>query len=70
MKQSINKFQSAWKPQAGSDVLLLAKDNTGSTPPQLAVEKGHRYLGLNLADYRRQAIPLTGRMHRQLSLSL
>jgi len=51
-------------------VLLLAKDNTGSTPPQLAVEKGHRYLGLNLADYRRQAIPLTGRMHRQLSLSL
>ncbi len=39
--------------QAGSDVLLLTKDNTGATPSQLAVEKGHRYLGLNLADYRR-----------------
>lgn len=40
--------------QAGSDALLMTKDNTGSTPAELAVEKGHRYLGLNLADYRRR----------------
>jgi palmitoyltransferase ZDHHC13/17 len=38
--------------QAGSDALLLVKDNTGATPAELAVDKGHRYLGLNLADYR------------------
>ena len=44
--------------QAGSDALLMAKDNTGSTPSQLAVEKGHRYLGLNLAEYRRSALAL------------
>lgn len=33
--------------------MLLTKDNTGSTPAQLAVEKGHRHLGVSLADYRR-----------------
>lgn len=38
--------------QAGADSLLLTKDNTGSTPAQLAVEKGHRHLGISLADYR------------------
>lgn len=41
--------------QAGADTLLLARDHTGSTPAQLAVEKGHRYLGLSLSDYRRCA---------------
>lgn len=48
-----NELRPQMRLQAGSDALLLTKDNTGSTPAELAVEKGHRYLGLNLADYRR-----------------
>jgi palmitoyltransferase len=28
--------------------VLSARDVTGSTPAQLAVEKGHRYLGMHL----------------------
>lgn len=38
--------------QAGAHELLSATDVTGSTPAQLAIEKGHRYLGLYLAEYR------------------
>ncbi|KAK9823611.1 hypothetical protein WJX72_004215 [[Myrmecia] bisecta] len=38
--------------QGGSAPLLAATDVTGSTPSQLAVEKGHRYLGVHLAEYR------------------
>ena len=45
-------IQALHHVQAGSDALLMAKDNTGATPAELAVDKGHRYLGLNLADYR------------------
>ncbi len=36
-------------PQGGSVSVLTYKDVTGSTPAQLAIEKGHRYLGLHLA---------------------
>lgn len=38
--------------QAGAHELLSATDVTGSTPAQLAIEKGHRYLGLYLAEYK------------------
>ena len=31
---------------------LEMPDNTGATPSQLAIEKGHRLLGVNLAEYR------------------
>ncbi len=48
------------RAQAGADTLLLTRDATGATPAQLAVEKGHRYLGLSLADYRRRAPRLPG----------
>ena len=34
--------------------VLTFKDVTGLTPPQLALEKGHRYLGLHLAEYKRK----------------
>ena len=30
-------------------------DATGSTPPQLAMDKGHRYLSRFLADFKRSA---------------
>ena len=38
--------------QGGALPTLSARDVTGSTPPQLAVEKGHRYLGLHLAEIK------------------
>lgn len=38
--------------QGGSATLLGAKDVTGSTPAQLAIEKGHRYLGLHLSEHK------------------
>lgn len=34
--------------QGGSWTLLTAKDTTGCTPAELAMEKGHRYLSLHL----------------------
>lgn len=34
--------------------MLSYKDVTGSTPAQLAVEKGHRYLGMHLAEYKQK----------------
>lgn len=40
--------------QGGSVGVLTYKDMTGSTPAQLAVEKGHRYLGLHLAEYKQK----------------
>ena len=39
--------------QAGAEGLLTVRDETGSTPAQLAVSKGHRPLGVYLADWRR-----------------
>ena len=41
--------------QGGSMPMLTARDVTGSTPPQLAVEKGHRYLGLHLQEIHNKA---------------
>lgn len=38
--------------QGGADQVLQQPDSTGATPSQLAIEKGHRLLGLNLADYK------------------
>ncbi|GAB4817761.1 hypothetical protein N2152v2_004807 [Parachlorella kessleri] len=38
--------------QGGADEVLQQADNTGATPSQLAIEKGHRLLGLNLAEYK------------------
>lgn len=40
--------------QGGATSCLEQQDVTGSTPSQLAIEKGHRYLGLYLADYRKK----------------
>ena len=40
--------------QAGAEGLLTVRDETGSTPAQLAVSKGHRPLGVYLADWRRR----------------
>lgn len=40
--------------QGGAQSLLTARDVTGSTPAQLALSKGHRALGLHLADWRRR----------------
>lgn len=40
--------------QGGSINVLTYKDVTGLTPPQLALEKGHRYLGLHLMEYKRK----------------
>ena len=41
----------AWL-QGGAEEVLTQADSTGSTPSQLAIEKGHRLLGLHLAEYR------------------
>jgi palmitoyltransferase len=41
--------------QGGALPTLSACDVTGSTPPQLAVEKGHRYLGMHLAEIKARA---------------
>lgn len=41
--------------QGGALPSLSACDVTGSTPPQLAVEKGHRYLGMHLAEVKARA---------------
>lgn len=38
--------------QGGAVDCLELPDNTGATPAQLAIEKGHRLLGVNLAEYR------------------
>lgn len=38
--------------QGGALPTLSACDITGSTPPQLAVEKGHRYLGMHLQEIK------------------
>ena len=38
---------------AGAEGLLTVRDETGSTPAQLAVSKGHRPFGIFLADWRR-----------------
>jgi palmitoyltransferase len=38
--------------QGGAMDSLEQPDATGSTPSQLAIDKGHRLLGLNLAEYR------------------
>lgn len=39
-------------PQGGAEDALTMADSTGSTPSQLAIEKGHRLLGLHLAEYK------------------
>jgi palmitoyltransferase ZDHHC13/17 len=39
--------------QGGASHSLAARDVTGCTPAQLAVEKGHRYLGAHLAELER-----------------
>lgn len=41
--------------QGGALPTLSARDVTGSTPPQLAVEKGHRYLGMHLQEIKARA---------------
>ena len=42
--------------QGGGEEALQAADATGNTPPQLALEKGHRLLGLHLSEHHsRQA---------------
>ncbi|KAL4430689.1 hypothetical protein ABPG75_005945 [Micractinium tetrahymenae] len=38
--------------QGGAEDALSQADSTGSTPSQLAIEKGHRLLGLHLAEYK------------------
>ena len=38
--------------QGGAEEALTLPDSTGSTPSQLAIEKGHRLLGLHLAEYK------------------
>lgn len=38
--------------QGGAEDALTQADSTGSTPSQLAIEKGHRLLGLHLAEYK------------------
>ncbi len=38
--------------QGGSEDMLETVEGSGMTPSQLAIEKGHRGLGLNLAEYR------------------
>lgn len=42
--------------QGGSEAVIKQPDATGSTPSQLAIDKGHRYLGVHLASYRRWAV--------------
>lgn len=46
--------------QGGSACALSYADVTGSTPAQLAIDKGHRYLGLYLADYKSKHDPGVG----------
>jgi len=41
--------------QGGSSDLLDYRDVTGSTPAELAIEKGHRFLGLHLQECRKKA---------------
>ncbi|PNH08406.1 S-acyltransferase TIP1 [Tetrabaena socialis] len=43
--------------QGGSTCTLTYTDVTGSTPAQLAIDKGHRYLGLHLAEYKSKHDP-------------
>lgn len=43
--------------QGGASCVLTYKDVTGSTPAQLAIDKGHRYLGLHLAEYKSKHDP-------------
>ncbi|KAG2495455.1 hypothetical protein HYH03_006401 [Edaphochlamys debaryana] len=43
--------------QGGSSSVLTYTDVTGSTPAQLAIDKGHRYLGLHLAEYKSRQDP-------------
>lgn len=38
--------------QGGSEDMLETVEGSGMTPSQLAIDKGHRGLGLNLAEYR------------------
>jgi len=38
--------------QGGAIDALEHQDSTGATPSQLAIDKGHRVLGVNLAEYR------------------
>jgi ankyrin repeat protein len=40
--------------QGGSVTVLNQRDVTGMTPAQLAVEKGHRYLGLHLSEFKKK----------------
>lgn len=46
--------------QGGASCCLTYKDVTGSTPAQLAIDKGHRYLGLHLAEYKQKHDPNAG----------
>ncbi|KXZ47536.1 hypothetical protein GPECTOR_34g695 [Gonium pectorale] len=46
--------------QGGSACVLTYADVTGSTPAQLAIDKGHRYLGLHLAEYKSKHEPGAG----------
>ncbi|KAI8476371.1 MAG: ankyrin repeat-containing domain protein [Monoraphidium minutum] len=51
--------------QGGALSVLSARDVTGSTPAQLAVEKGHRYLGMHLQEIKARAEhPWFGRQGR------
>lgn len=40
--------------QSGSVSVITTKDMTGCTPAQLAFEKGHRYLGMHLSEYKQK----------------
>ena len=42
------------RAQGGADGQLTSRDVTGSTPSQLAISKGHRALGLHLAEWRQR----------------
>lgn len=46
--------------QGGASCVLTYKDVTGSTPAQLAIDKGHRYLGVHLSEYKNKHDPSTG----------
>lgn len=43
--------------------MLTYTDVTGSTPAQLAIDKGHRYLGLHLAEYKSKHEPQVRGVH-------
>ena len=47
-------------PQGGAEEALSLSDSTGSTPSQLAIEKGHRLLGLHLAEYKMRQVRRRG----------